>query len=347
MVGLVGFASPKIHILFPFRDGPWGGGNQVLCALREAFRAGGQWAETPDAADAVLFDSFNDAAAVIDWKRRLPEVPFVHRINGPVRLYRGEDSGIDGVVIGLAEKVADGVIFQSEYTRKGFRDMGLSEPRRATVILNAPDRRIFHAGGRIPSADGRTRIVATSWSANWNKGFGVYRHLDEMLDFSRYEMTFVGNSPVAFRNIRQLPPQDPAAVAEILRRADIFVAASRDDPCSNSLAEAIACGAVPVALRSGGHPELVGAGGVLFEGVDDVLAAIDIAAENPDGFRAALPDRSAAGMAADYAGFCAEVAADAAPRKRLSAAAAMGLKARVLASRARSKGFAMKRGLLR
>lgn len=335
----------KIHILFPFREGPWGGGNQLLVALRESLRARGQWAETPDVADAVLFDSFNAVAEVIAWKRRLPGVPFIHRINGPVYLYRGEDSDIDGVVIGLAEKVADGVIFQSAYTREGFLRMGLRAPVWSTVILNAPDRRIFHAEGRASSADGRLRLIAVSWSSNWNKGFDIYRHLDETLDFSRYEMTFIGNSPVTFRNIRQLPPQDPAEVAALLRRADIFVTASRDDPCSNSLAEAIACGAVPVALRSGGHPELVGTGGVLFDGVDDVLAAVEAAADHLDDLRAKLPDRSARRMAAAYAAFCAAVCAAPGPRKRLSAAAVLELKARLLASRARSKWFAVKRGL--
>ncbi|SBW09680.1 Glycosyl transferase, group 1 [uncultured Alphaproteobacteria bacterium] len=345
MVGLVSARAPRVHILFPFREGPWGGGNQMLAALRDMLRERGQWTDAPEDADAVLFDSFNGAAEVIACKRRLPEVPFVHRINGPVHLYRGEDSGIDGVVIGLADKVADGVIFQSEYTRQGFLGMGLREPRRSTVILNAPDRRIFHAEGRAPSADGRLRLIAVSWSANWNKGFDVYRHLDETLDFSRYDMTFVGNSPIAFRNIRQLPPRDSADVAALLRRADIFITASRDDPCSNSLAEAIACGAVPVAQRSGGHPELVGEGGTLFDGKNDVLAAVEAAADALGDLRAKLPDRSADGVADAYAAFVAAVCADTAPRKRLSPAAALELRAQLLASRARSKWFAVKRGL--
>ncbi|WP_337996598.1 glycosyltransferase [Oleispirillum naphthae] len=345
MVGLVGSAAPKIHILFPFRDGPWGGGNQLLCALRESFRARGQWADAPGDADAVLFDSFNAAEAVIAWKRRLPQVPFVHRINGPVHLYRGEDSGIDGVVMRLAERAADGVIFQSDYTRKGFLRMGLREPPLSTVILNAPDQRIFHAEGREPSADGRLRLVAVSWSANWNKGFDVYRHFDETLDFSRYEMTFIGNSPIVFRNIRHLPPQDPAGVAALLRRADIYVMASRNDSCSNSLAEAISSGLVPVALNSGGNPELVGEGGVLFESAADALAAVERAAADLGGFRARLPQRSVDGVAAAYAAFIAAVYAAPGPRKRLSAAAALGVKARILASRARSKWFAVKRGL--
>ena len=347
MVGLVGQSMPKIHILFPFREGPWGGGNQLLCALRKAFRACGQWAETPDDADIVLFDSFNDAAQVIDWKRRLPNTPFVHRINGPVHLYRGEDSGIDAVVIGLAERIANGAIFQSRYTREGFRRMRMREPRHATVILNAPDRALFSGGGRTPPVDGRIRIVAVSWSANSNKGFDIYRRLDEALDFSRYAMTFIGNSPVTFRNIRQLPPQDPADIAKLLRQADVYVMASRNDSCSNSLAEAMACGLVPVALRSGGNPELVGKAGVLFDGGDDVLAAIDAAAANLDAFRAALPDRSATDVAAAYAAFLAEVWRDTAPRKRLSSVAALGLRSRIWLSRARSKMFAMKRGLER
>ena len=39
---------PKIHILYKFKSGPWGGGNQFLKALRTALTQKGVYAETLD-----------------------------------------------------------------------------------------------------------------------------------------------------------------------------------------------------------------------------------------------------------------------------------------------------------
>ena len=59
-----------------------------------------------------------------------------------------------------------------------------------------------------------------------------------------------------------------------MRAQDVYLAPSYDDPCSNALLEALACG-LPAAFRaSGGHPELVGDGGLPFrddEELGDVL----------------------------------------------------------------------------
>ncbi len=64
---------------------------------------------------------------------------------------------------------------------------------------------------------------------------------------------------------------------------DCYVAASIDDPCSNALRDALACGLPALFRRSGGHPELVGEGGVGFDGPDDAAAALDrLAAELDD-----------------------------------------------------------------
>jgi glycosyltransferase involved in cell wall biosynthesis len=67
-----------------------------------------------------------------------------------------------------------------------------------------------------------------------------------------------------FERIRVVGPLDSRALAELLRTQDAYLAPSFDDPCSNALLEALACG-LPAAYRdSGGHPELVGDGGLPF-----------------------------------------------------------------------------------
>jgi glycosyltransferase involved in cell wall biosynthesis len=72
-----------------------------------------------------------------------------------------------------------------------------------------------------------------------------------------------------------LAPLPPEALAEELRCHDIYIAASRHDPCSMAVVEALACG-LPVLYRdSGGHPELVGEAGCGFTHNEELLPALD------------------------------------------------------------------------
>jgi glycosyltransferase involved in cell wall biosynthesis len=77
-------------------------------------------------------------------------------------------------------------------------------------------------------------------------------------------------------------------LADVLRRQDLYLAPSRDDPCSNALLEALACGLPAAFLDSGGHPELVGAGGLPFCEDEEVPDVLERLAANLDRFRAAI-----------------------------------------------------------
>ena len=86
----------------------------------------------------------------------------------------------------------------------------------------------------------------------------------------------------------------------MLRTQDLYVAPSWDDPCSNALLEALACG-LPTAYRdSGGHPELVGEAGVPFHEDGDVGAAIERLASEIDARRASIETRSMSWVADRY-----------------------------------------------
>jgi glycosyltransferase involved in cell wall biosynthesis len=73
---------------------------------------------------------------------------------------------------------------------------------------------------------------------------------------------------------------DPTTLAKALKQQDIYLATSENDPCSNALIEALACGLPAVFRDSGGHPELVGRGGIPFHSTDDLLSAIDTMSNN-------------------------------------------------------------------
>ena len=156
----------------------------------------------------------------------------------------------------------------------------MKQSKYEIIIINAPDPTIFNPEHRKAFDERKIKLISTSNSANWRKGFDIYKFLDEHLNFNKYEMTFVGNSPIEFKNIKWIKPVPSQEVADILKEHDIFVTASRNDPCSNSLIEALHCGLPAVARNDGGHPEIVGEAGELFEDESDVIDAIEKLAQN-------------------------------------------------------------------
>jgi glycosyltransferase involved in cell wall biosynthesis len=74
-------------------------------------------------------------------------------------------------------------------------------------------------------------------------------------------------------------------LAEILRNNDVYITASRNDPCSNALIEAMACGLPALYLNDGGHPELVGSGGLPFEDEEEILPQLETLVEQYESFQ--------------------------------------------------------------
>jgi glycosyltransferase involved in cell wall biosynthesis len=266
----------KIHILFEFQEVS-GGGNQFLRALKSFFIKKGCYIEKPKEADVVLFNSHQCMKNVLDLKQEFPRKFFVHRIDGPMRLYNDMNDKRDFFVNLLNKSIADATIFQSEWSKKQNYKLGLKKNEIETVIFNAPDPGVFCINDNKKEIDNRiVKLIATSWSNNWNKGFKEYKWLDENLDFDKYEMTFVGNLPtgLGFRNIKHIKPLKSKELAKVLKENDIFITASKKDPCSNSLIEALHCGLPAVGLNDGGHPEIIKSGGGIFNKIEEVPAIL-------------------------------------------------------------------------
>ena len=271
------FRSADIAIFHDYVRPPYGGGNQFLWGLRREFERRGWRVENNTISPSTrgcLYNSFN-----FDFDRlrsmRRDGSRMVHRVDGPIAAYRGVDDGLDRRIWQINHDLAHATVFQSEYSRRKHEEMGLSF-RSPSVIRNAADPAIFNAVGRTPFLVApRVRLIATSWSSNPNKGVDVYTWLDQHLDFSRYEFTFLGRPAAAFKNIRTQPPVASEGVAAELREHDVFVIASRNEPCSNALIEALSCGLPVVYLDSGSHGELVGGGGLPFQSAEQVPEQLD------------------------------------------------------------------------
>jgi len=266
------FSSADLSIFHEFEPPPAGGGHQFLRAFMRQAESLGLRLENNRLSHttcACLFNSFNFDAMRLRLSKRA-SVLYVHRVDGPIDVYRGRDDGVDRNIHAVNQKFADRTIFQSNYSLEKHLNMGMSF-RDPVVIMNAADPGVFHPRGRIVFSHGRkTRLIAASWSNNLNKGAPVYQWLDEHLDWERFEFTFVGQSPIIFKNIRMIPAVDSYKLAALLREHDIYITASKHDPCSNSLIEALTCGLPAIHLQSGGHPEIVGQAGAGFESAEQI-----------------------------------------------------------------------------
>ena len=128
--------------------------------------------ETP----ACLVNSFN-----FDFRRlrRLdrPGCRIVHRVDGPIGVYRGFDDGTDARIAALNAERADATIVQSRFSLEAHRALGIE--LRDPVVPNAVDPRIFFGPeAREPLLGRKVRLIATSWSDNPRKG-------SEILEWAR------------------------------------------------------------------------------------------------------------------------------------------------------------------
>lgn len=277
----------KINILYPFKDGPWGGANQFLKAVKEYFIKKESYTEKIEDADIILFNSspskeFNGLlSAVKKLKTQYPNKIFINRIDGPVFYIRDRNLFIDKAFYKFNDTICDGTIFQSHWSREKNIYLGMKKNFYETTILNAPNSDIFNKNSKKAfNKNEKIKLIATSWSSNIKKGFEVYKWMDENLDFSKYEMTFVGNSPFKFKNIVSKEPMDSETLARELKKHDIFITASQSDPCSNSLIEAMHCGIPALGLDDGGHTEIISRGGEVFRTANEIPEKLNLIVQN-------------------------------------------------------------------
>jgi glycosyltransferase involved in cell wall biosynthesis len=269
---------------------PSGGGNQFLRALTTELARRSLVVERnriSGGTPACLFNSFN-----FDFRRlrrfARADVRMVHRVDGPIGVYRGFDDGTDARICDLNHALAHATVFQSHWSMERHAELGL-QLRSPVVIPNAPDPAIFHTPReREPLAGRRLRVIATGWSDNPRKGGDTLEWLAGQLDPDRFELTFAGRTQASLERIRAVEPLDSTGLAELLRSQDVYLAASRDDPCSNALLEALACGLPAAFLRSGGHPELVGEAGLGFDQAEELPDVLERLASELESRRAAI-----------------------------------------------------------
>ena len=272
----------KVNIFLKLKDGPWGGGNQFFKAIKNNLikTKGVEFTENTDKADVIIGVTHHNIKEIIKYKKRYPEKFFIYRLGDVYEYHRGNRWKImDKIIITLANK-ADWVIFQSKWSKKEALKRGFKN-KNNTIIPNASDPKYFNTSHKATiNNSSKINLIATSWSKNKNKGFEFYKFLDDNLDFNKFKMTFIGNSPINFKNIECIDPLPSNEIATQFKKHHIFISPTKNEACSNSIIEALSCGLPVIALDSGSNPEIVRQGGELFKTKEELLIKINQVTEN-------------------------------------------------------------------
>jgi hypothetical protein len=270
----------KIALGNKVQDGPWGGGNQFLAALQHCLEEAGHrvfHSLTEPDLDLILLTeprkqlkscAFNHLDIGNYLREVNPGALVVHRVNEC-----DERKGTEGVnaLLARANGVADHTVFVSAWLR-GLHSGSFPANGQSSVILNGSDPKVFHGEGQAPW-DGREpmKLVTHHFGNNWQKGFDLYRELDERLGdpafAGRYAFTYVGKLPEGFefKRARYVGPLAAEALRRELASHHVYVTASRFEPGANHQNEGALCGLPLLFLRHASMPEYAEAYGVGFE----------------------------------------------------------------------------------
>ena len=279
-------SNMKINILYKFSEGPYGGANQFLKGLKTKLIEQNLYSSIYTNADIIIVNSSPDNFAktlksIIRIVYKFPDKLIVNRIDGPVGLIRSSGMEYDKSFMLFSKYFCDGIIYQSSWSRNKLLNLNIIPKISETVILNGSDSVFFNNKSRALFKKGKKiKIIASSWSKNMKKGFDDYKWLDENLNFDKYEMTFVGNSPLNYKNIKVIPPKSTPELIKLLKSNDVYITASQNDPCSNSLIEAISCGTIAISLNDGGHAEINPIKELNFDHVSEIPQLLNYVEEN-------------------------------------------------------------------
>lgn len=294
-----------------FFNPPYGGGNQFMLALKKGLIKLGvdvRENELDKSIDAYVLNSIHfDVAQFLKFSKN-HRLNVVHRIDGPIHLIRGYDREKDELCFDLNQKFASVTVLQSAWTYQKITEMGY-KPVYPVIIHNAVDSDIFYPGdAKTFNRENKIKLISTSWSDNPRKGGPFYRWIDKNLDWSRFDYTFVGNVSEKFACIKHIPPVPSEELADLLRRHDIYITASKNDPCSNALIEALSCGLPAIYYDDGGHPELVSTGGLPFRTEREIFDQLEKISDNYHFFRNMITVSKLEDVAEKYLNIAKEIA---------------------------------------
>lgn len=254
----------KIALGNEIKQGPWGGGNQFLIAFKKYFESQGATVvhHLEDNLDLIILinpkrnsGTFNHKD-IIKYKKRYPNTIVIHRIN---ETDKAKNSHHIDRIRSKANKIADGVIFISQWVKDYYIQKGFDSSILHTVIQNGPDEKIFNSKGYTSwKKEMPLKIVTHHWSNNWMKGFDIYKSFNDLLEDpwmrKRFQFTIIGRIPdsLSFSHVKCIPPLSGVRLTNELKKNHVYLTGARWESCGMHQLEGALCGLPVIYINDGG-----------------------------------------------------------------------------------------------
>ena len=220
-----------------------------------------------------------DIEDIFKYKKKNPKSIIIHRINES-NIKRKEGGNIEEILL-KTMKNADIIIFVSKWLQDYYTskyNLDKLENKKFLSILNGCNHTIFYPKNK--SNNNKLKIVTHHWSNNYFKGFEIYNELDKILQKRNdFEFIFIGNYNPDYKptNITLYPPCQGKELANILRKCDVYLTATVNEPGGAHYLEGISCG-LPILYRTngGGVHEICKDFGEEFKDIDSLFEKLEV-----------------------------------------------------------------------
>lgn len=270
-------------------EGPWGGGNLFVKGMSSLLKNKGHevfYELVPNLDFIIMIDPRPsnygvDANQIFNYRLQNPKTKVLHRINECDM--RKSTKGLDNILLTCAN-LSDKVVFISSWLQEYFIKRGFSKD--STVIYNGCDTKDFTFKEKQDISE--IHLVTHHWSNNILKGYDFYKEIDDICVENNWKFTFIGrfNEEIQTKNIQMIGPLTGKELAEKIKLGNVYVTASKWEPCGMHHIEAAACG-LPILYHEdgGGINEGCKRYGESFSDIEDFKSKIKLLVENYDDYR--------------------------------------------------------------
>lgn len=195
---------------------------------------------------------------------------------GCKRVHRADgcyfDKGLSGITgmnkrIAKAISKADGVVWQSKYSKNMCRGILKVKPKNSTIIYNGMDQSVYD-NLEIDKMGFEKLFVACAKWRPLKRPKSILRGFLKA-DIPNSGLVMIGDFPKTYRvkddRIKYVGQLEPRETYKFYKSSDAIIHISRLDACPNVVIEGLSAGKPIVCNNVGGTPELVGNDGVVLK----------------------------------------------------------------------------------